>query len=433
MKKIKYLLIVFVTFYSCEQYPEPGSQTIETFNYKIIGDLQSAEAGDYLPKEVGAQIYMESLFPKTNKKFHLEIEVISGNGSVDNLKVESDNQGKMLTRWKLGNETNEQQIKAKIFDSTGRFYSEFEIEANAFFMDKWNTITSGFLIGIGDMVKDTITNRSMMISGSNLYVKEGADDKFYEWEQIQNYNFRFKNIEINSKGEVFGGGWDGNLFKSTDWGKTWVFIYTPFPGNPANFELTVTKDDYIWVNKWEREVYCSKDNGQTWARDTIGIDKRGQLGRVFNFTDSLHMAISSANLTILQTADNGITWKPINTPEYSLTMFVTDDNAIIAQNQDGFKLHKSTDGGLTYRQVFNPHVAYGTTSWHCYDKFKNSYYVLAPGGGVWKTKDFEEFENLITFSVQRNLFIDHNGTIYASGYNYSNAIDDPTLVLPNNE
>jgi hypothetical protein len=113
-------------------------------------------------------------------------------------------------------------------------------------------------------------------------------------------------------------------------------------------------------------------------------------------------------------------------------MFVTDENAIIAQNQGGFHLNKSVDGGNTYKDVFSPHVAYGTSSKHCYLKFKNDYYVLAPGGGVWKTNDFEQFEKLITFETQRNLFIDHRGTIYAGGFNYANAEDDPTLILPGN-
>ena len=85
---------------------------------------------------------------------------------------------------------------------------------------------------------------------------------------------------------------------------------------------------------------------------------------------------------------------------------------------------------MNYKKVFSPSVAYGTTSWHCYDKFKDYYYVLAPGGGVWKTKDFENFEELMKFTVQRNLFIDHTGTVYACGFNYSNAEPEPTLVLP---
>jgi len=416
-------------------YPEPGSQTIESFSFYIIGNQQAADAGEYLTNEIGAQIYLESLVPKSDKKFRMELEVVSGNGNVDNTVIEADNQGKMITRWKLGDETNLQQITAKIYDSTGRFFYEFEIQATAFFHNKWNTVTDGFLIGIGDMVKDTINNRSMMISGMNLYAKEGVDSKFYEWKQIQVYDYpgNFKDIEINSKGEVFGGGWNGNLYKSTDWGKTWILISKPIPENQYNFELTITKDDYIWANKWDYGVYCSKDNGITWTKDTIGLVRQEQLGRIFTFADSLHLAISHTSLTILKTSDDGTTWTPINTPEYSLTMFVTDDNTIIAQNQGGFVLHKSIDGGQSYRQVFSPNVAYGTTSWHCYDKYKNNYYVLAPGGGVWRTKDFEAFEKLTTFSLQHNLFIDHTGTIYASGYNYSNAEDDPTLVLPYNE
>lgn len=430
MKKLIYLLVLML---ACEKYPMPGSETLESFNFMIIGNNQSAESGQYLEAEIGVQIILENLIPPSNQKFNIELEITQGGGSIDKTTIEAGSDGKMLTRWKLGNEENQQTVKGTIYDADGRFYSEFTINANAFFPDKWNTITDGFLIGIGDMVKDTINNRSMMISGRELYVKEGADNKFYEWKQIQIYTYRFKDIEINSNGEVFGGGWDGNLFKSTDWGKTWVFIYTPFPGNPANFELTITKDDYIWVNKWEREVYCSKDNGLTWTKDTMGLNKQGQLGRVFTFADSLHLAISHANFTILKTSDDGITWSPINTPEYSLTMFVTDENAIIVQNQNGFTLHKSTDEGKTFKKVFSPNVAYGTTSWHCYDKYKNYYYVLAPGGGVWKTKDFEEFEKLITFNLQRNLFIDHTGTIYASGFNYSNATPDPTLVLPCSE
>lgn len=53
--------------------------------------------------------------------------------------------------------------------------------------------------------------------------------------------------------------------------------------------------------------------------------------------------------------------------------------------------------------------------------------MLAPGGGVWKTKDFEQFEKLFSFDLQHNLFIDHRGTIYASRYNYSNAPAESTM------
>ncbi len=431
MKKIIYILIVLVSFNSCEKYPEPGSQTIESFNFYIIGNQQSSEAGQYLTDAVGVQINLESLIPKTDKKFHMVLEMTSGNGTVEQSIVEADNEGKMLTRWKLGDEVNDQQITGFIYDSSERFYSEFEIQATAFFPDKLNTITNGFLIGIGDMVKDTINNRSMMISGMELYVKEGIDNKFYEWQQIKEYGYpnNFKDIEINSKGEVFGGGWNGNLYKSVDWGKTWSLVSKPIPENPYNFELSISKDDFIWVSRWDKNMYCSTDGGHTWQNDTSIVEAYKPLGPVCQLNDTSHVALAQ---NIMQTFDDGVHWNVINTPQYSSTIYVTDNNEIILQNQQG-GMYKSTDSGLTFKKVLSPHVAYGTTSWHCYDKFKNNYYVLAPGGGVWKTRNFEEFENLITFSVQRNLFIDHTGTIYASGFNYSNAADDPTLVLPNNE
>ena len=433
MKKIISILILATLLFSCEEYPMPGSETLELFSFMILGNNQSAESDEYLETEVGIQIIPENLLPPQTQKFHVELEVTQGGGAIDNSTVEADSEGKMETRWKMGNEQNSQILKGKIFDADGRYYSEFTINANAFFPDKWNTITTGYLIGIGDMVADTVNNRSMMTSGMDLYKKEGTAGMFYEWEKIQGYSYprNFKDLEINSKGEVFGGGWDGNLYKSTDWGKSWMFISKPIPDNPYHFELTVTKDDYLWANKWERGVYCSKDGGKTWQKDTIGLAVQEELGSVYLYGDGSHLALSHNKLQILQTFDDGISWNPINTPKGSLTMFVTDENAIIAQGQEGgFTLYKSTDSGKSYNQVLSPNVAYGTTSWHCYQKFRNFYYILAPGGGVWKTKDFEKFEELVTFSLQRNLFIDHQGTIYASGFNYSNAKDDPTLVLP---
>ena len=417
-------------FFACEQYPMPGTETIEAFSFVILGNNQSAESGEYLQNEVGVQIMLESLIPQPTQKFHAELEVTQGGGTLEKTTIDADSNGKMLTRWKLGNEKNQQTMKGKIFDADGRYYSEFTINANAFFPDKWNTITTGFLVGIQDMVSDTINQRSMLISGMDLYKKEGSKGKFYEWEKIQgfSYPYNFKDIEINSRGEVFGGSWDGNLYKSTDWGQNWTLISRPIADNIYNFELSISSDDYIWVSRWDKDMYCSKDEGKSWHKDTSSTASNHPLGPVYQFNDASHLALA---LNIKQTLDGGITWKDLNTPQYPSTLYVTDENEIILQGQEGgFTLYKSSDSGKTYKKVFSPNVAFGTTSWHCYDKFKNYYYVLAPGGGVWKTRDFEKFEELVTFSLQRNLFIDHTGTIYAGGFNYSNATPDPTLVLP---
>jgi photosystem II stability/assembly factor-like uncharacterized protein len=428
MKRFFYFILLILVFSACEQYPTPGTHVLRQLNFQIIGADQSAEAGNYLPDSVGIFVDFASLVPAGERDFAMELEVLEGGGTVDQTVVYANKNGIMKTRWKVGNSSNAQILNVKIYDTDGLFSAETEIRATSYFTDKLNKIDKGFLVGIGDMVRDTINQRTLIISGRNLYV---LTDKFFNWERIDYpFSTSLKELEINSNGEVFAAGWNGNLYKTSDWGENWVDLGKPIPENPYHYELTITKDDYIWANKWEHGVYCSKDNGITWQKNISGLEKQEELGRIFAFADNSHMAISHSSMMIMKTTDNGLTWKPINTPEYSLTMFVTDENAIIAQNQGGFRLHKSTDGGQTYRQVFSPHVEFGTTSRHLYDKFGNDYYVLAPGGGVWKTKDFEEFKELFTFTEQRNLFIDHQGNVYASGFNYSNAPDDPTLILP---
>ncbi|HDR50554.1 MAG TPA: hypothetical protein ENN90_02885 [Mariniphaga anaerophila] len=428
MKRILFFILSILVFTACEQFPTLGTQILRQFNFQIIGTGQSAEAGNYLPDSVGILMDFESLVPAGERQFIMEIKVWQGGGTVDQTLVYANKSGKMKTRWKVGDASNEQTLKVKIYDTEGLFSSENEIKATSFFSNKLNTINRGFLVGIGGMVRDTINQRSMLIPGRNLYV---LTDKFYNWESINYlFNTSLKELEINSSGEVFAAGWNGNLYKTSDWGENWIDLGKPIPENPYYYEFSISKDDYLWANKAEHGIYCSKDNGVTWQKDTAGLENQERMGPVYTFADTAHMAISHSSMMIMKTTDNGLTWKPVYTPEYALTMFVTDENAIIAQNQGGFRLHKSTDGGNTYRQVFSPYVEFGTTSRHLYDKFGADYYVLAPGGGVWKTKDFEDFTELFTFTKQRNLFIDHQGNIYASGFNYSNAADDPTLILP---
>ena len=428
MKKLPVILGFIALIYSCEKYPEPGSEILEQFNFIIHGDSQSAEEGSYLEEMVGVQVDLGSLFPDKHIKFYTDYEIIEGGGKITSQRVDADEQGKMLTSWQLGNKINDQLLTGKIFDINRKQYAQFSIKATAYFPHRLNTITRGIFIGIGDMVRDTINQRSMLISGGDFYT---YGNNFYNWNPIGfPFNTNIKELEINSKGEVFAAGWNGELYQTKNWGESWQQLGKPIPNNRYHYELTITEDDYIWANKWDHGVFCSKDNGISWQKDTIGLAKQEELGRIYLFADSLHMAISYHNLTILQTSDCGLTWKPINTPEYSLSMYITSGNAIIAQNQGGFHLHKSTDGGKTYREVFAPWVAFGTSSKHCYDKFGSNYYVLAPGGGVWKTKNFENFDEIMRFTRQRNLFIDHIGNIYASGFNYSNAEPDPTLVFP---
>jgi photosystem II stability/assembly factor-like uncharacterized protein len=429
MKKLLYMLILPVLMLACEKYPMPGSETLESFNYMIIGNNQSAESGQYLTNGIGVQINLESLFPKTDKKFHMVLEITSGNGTVDKSIVQADNNGKMLTRWKLGNDENDQQIKGMIYDSSDRFYSEFEIQATAFFMDKLNTIKTGYLVGIQDMVRDTVAQRTMMVKNGQIWALK---NEFYSWEQKEWYfNTNVRMIDKTSDGTVFAAGWNGALYKTENWGDNWQYVCDPFPGSGSFYNFNITSDDYLWATKASFGVYCSKDKGLTWTQDTTKMISTGYLGPIYKYGNS-YLCMSNNPMSIIKTSDDGITWETVNTPEASLSMFVPNDSTIIAQNQGGFILNKSTDDGESYKQVFVPSTTMGGGNlWHVYNKFENNFYVLAPGGGVWKTRDFDKFEPVLKISsYQQKLFIDHMGNIYVVGDAFINAEDEATFIIP---
>lgn len=424
MNKNLIILVVLSFLYSCEQYAEPGSQTLEVFNYQLTGNNQYGKAGEYLDMEIGSTVYFESQINNSNEKFHTEFLVESGGGTLDNTTVEADSNFNMTTRWKLGNTGNLQIVKGKISDESGKLYSVFTIQANAYTLSGWNLFQSGLLTNITDMVVDTVNHRSLMLTTNGLFELKGL---FYQWEQIQWNNYPgLRTLEINSKGEIFGGRWDGRLYKSNDWGKSWVDLNKPIDSNTSQFELTITPDDYIWVNKWEKGVYCSTDGGLSWSHDTTGLVIKEQLSRVYQFNDS-HVALSLNQLNILQSFDKGITWKKIETPLASVDLFVTSNNELIACNQEGgLSLHKTTNPASGYKKVLTAQVSYGTTPMrHIFAKFGRFHYFLAPGGGIYKTHDFESFEKILAFNLQRHLFIDHTGTLYAGGFS-----GESVYVLP---
>lgn len=429
MKKILFSLLIATSLFSCEKYPEPGSETLEMFNFYIIGNLQSAEEQNYVPMEIGAQIDLNSLLPQKNIQFKLKLAIKTGGGSVDNASIIADSDGKMMTNWKLGKESNEQILSCQILDADNKLYSEFEIEATAFFMNKWNEIKKGYLVGIDDMVYDTVRQRSMMFNEGQVWV---LNDKFYSWEPKGfQFNEYVRFLDMTSDGIVFAAGWRGALYKTQDWGENWEYVCHPIPGNEYYYNFNITSDDYLWATKNSFGVFCSKDQGLTWTKDTTKRVKDSYLGPIYKYQDS-YMTVADWPLSIVQKQNGTEGWHDINTPEYSLSMYIPNDSTIIAQNQGGFTLHKSTDNGETYKQVFAPYTSMGGGDlWHVYNKYGNFYFVLAPSSGLWYTKDFEEFKQLISIGTyQSKVFIDHTGTIYAAGSNISNAEDEATYVFP---
>src|SRR5690606_16524956 len=119
MKRFLYFILLIFAFSACEQYPTPGTQILRQFNFQTIGAEQFAEAGNYLPDSVGVFVNLESFVPAGERDFMMEVEVLQGGGMVDQTLVQTNKNGIMKTRWKVGNTSNEQVLKVKIYDTEG--------------------------------------------------------------------------------------------------------------------------------------------------------------------------------------------------------------------------------------------------------------------------------------------------------------------------
>jgi len=135
MKKILFTLFIAVIIVSCEKYPGPANETLEYFYFSIIGDDQSGVAGEYLNEEVGVYVDLNAVTLSTNKQLQLEIQVTQGGGSVDQNLINIDSNGRMITNWKLGNESNNQILTCRIVNSEKEVYPEFTITAAAHFYE----------------------------------------------------------------------------------------------------------------------------------------------------------------------------------------------------------------------------------------------------------------------------------------------------------
>ncbi|MCK4345597.1 MAG: exo-alpha-sialidase [Bacteroidales bacterium] len=395
---------------SCEKNPDPSYQNLEDYRFNKSGSDQKAFACNYLNDSISVQI--ENLVTNScSKGLQVQFNVLTGGGSVDQSTVISDNNGFAYTDWKLGEGTCRQLVRANVLDYTGKLLSEIDFSAFGFRYNTWDTVTTRPDIRISDMVADTINNFTLMTSSSTLY-KQG--DNYFEWEEIYNID-HIHTIEIDNEGTLYAGTWYGELFKSTDQGETWLTCTNPIPDYTGPFELFVTYDNYIWVTRWDHGIRGSGDGGLTWTKDTIGLDTQEQMNDVYRLSNGTLLSLSLNKLAILRSEDDGKTWTPFNTPQYSLKIFVTENDEIIACNQDyGFSIYKSTDLGGTYIRKYSCSPKLGTSPMkHFFHKYGGIYYVMVPGYGILKTPDFESFEVYWRNNALKYLFMDHNGVFIA--------------------
>jgi len=414
--RIPLLVLSVCVINSCNNYPDPSIETLVNYNVSYMNPNPVSIGGEYMKDSIYIQIYNYKS-PQDISGFTVEFKVQKGGGSVDQQQVKTRKDGKAATRWKLGTDSFTQIITTRVTDPDGNVLPESQIIAHGILYNAWNEIDYSPLNQLSGMASDTITQQSWMISVGRIYKLE---TNFLDWQSLSTQPINSpRQIEIDKNGIIYVGTWNGELYKSTNHGQTWIKCTNPIPDRPYYFDLWITNDDDLWATVYGNGLWHSKDGGLTWSNPANGADKSTSISGMYRLKNNWIVSLISPTgqgMSVMKSEDEGKTWTALITPNYPYSLFVTKNDVIIVLTQTDGGIYKSTDLGKTYNRVYSASVAFNTGSPQSYvQKFGPDYYIIIPGYGVLKTKDFDHFETLLTEAYVNGLYLDHTGSVYAKG------------------
>lgn len=406
MKKILLWAGLLLVMASCTKLSDPYTDIVENFYLTGQGFNQKALAGEYLKDSIMISV-SDQLYHNNAVGLDVEFEVVSGGGSIESPDLKTDSRGMAAARWKLGPQTGEQEVRAIVSRTDGSVHFTMSFKATCFQYNTWNTITLSPDILFSDMAGDTINGVSLAIGNGTIY-KQGT--RFFDWEPLSSLNFsQPRRILFGNDKRFYVGTWDGRLYRSADQGLSWAECSKPWNDNSYYYYLGITSDNYLWTTAWGRGLRCSRDGGQSWSTDTIGIGSGEMLSDIFRLKDG-SLFFFTLNCHLYKSTDDGYTWESIPVPGYPLKLYVNDQDQLFLFSQvNGLSMFKSTDKGATFVSVKSVAVAYYTMMDHTVYHRGPNYFLLMPGYGILQTSDFTNFTVFWRNSDCKDMLVDARG------------------------
>lgn len=409
------LLLSVLIFNACNTYNDPSIETVVSYNVSYMNPNQVSIGGEYLKDSISVQVYNYKS-PQNMSGFTVEFTVIKGGGKVDQQIVKTKATGKASTRWKLGLDSFTQLIKAKVTSPEGVILPETTLMAHGILPNAWNEVDIYPLSNLFDLAADTVNHISWMISSGGIY-KRGTD--FLDWQQLYIPKLQsVRGIEIDKNGVIYVGTWNGELYKSTDNALTWIKCTNPIPNRSYSFYFWITNDGDLWATSYDTGLYHSDDGGKTWTNPANGTDKNDFITGIYRLKDGALLSVFGTSQQLKKSVDNGKTWTSFEFPKYVGDLYITEKQEIIVSDYTTpSNFYVSDDLGKSFKKVYTVMQNYATGDLRTnIQKLGSSYYIAVPGTGILKTQNFEQFETIFSEPNIGEIYIDHTGTILASGW-----------------
>ncbi len=215
-------------------------------------------------------------------------------------------------------------------------------------------------------------------SGTGLYLTTDGGDTWFSIAMSPEPSGFFRIRHDPDEEHLVYAATTAGFYRSVDRGISWTRTHT---GSVSDFVIDPSDTNVIHAVMWGDGYYRSLDYGATWTKITSGLPTT-DLGRISiaiapSLATRLYMAIAkgsdSTMLGIYRSAGSGSSWSSItpstnymhNQGDYDNVLTVDPSNPSVVF-AGGVTLMKTTDGGATWAEVWDPdlHVDYHAFAWN---------------------------------------------------------------------
>lgn len=415
MKRVLILIMVFCFILACDRYPDPKVEAMRDYSFSFnVNQGIRFFAGEWVSNSIRFMVHNNN--NPLDHGVKVVFEVVKGGGDVTMSVCSTDMSGYTFTGWKLGSAAFEQILRASTYDQAGNFLNASDLRVFGFRTDEWDILPDAPESDITSMAADTVNKITFMTTHNGLF-KQG--DRYYIWEQVTDPKISYPlNINIDKKGIFWINTLMGELLKSTDHGQTWISCTRPYPDYPYSYYLQLSNDDYLWVSANNLPTRYSKDSGQTWSDAGNGLSNNFPQD-IFRLKDGSLLIHGSGCCSLYRSFDDGLTLNKIDTPAPSVKVFVNEVDEIFLVVQSGGRVfYKSTDYGATFSYVYGAPTGVGGANDNTFTKWGDFYFIMVPGYGILKSTDLTHYDIYCINTNMGDLFVDHNGVLIATYFNW---------------
>ncbi len=159
---------------------------------------------------------------------------------------------------------------------------------------------------------------------------------------------------------IYIGAPSGGLWKSPDYGETWVCLTDGLPTlGVSSVVIDFNNPDVIYIGTGDQDhgdapglgVMKSTDGGLTWFMSNNGMDNK-TVGRLIMYPGDPGIILAATSGGIYKTIDGGQNWYRTRSGDHKDLLFKVDDPMTVFTTAAG-RLFKSTDMGESWLQVSN--------------------------------------------------------------------------------